>query len=130
MPEGTVAQVRNTAAMVDVGGQAGLPRRNGWTIACFALVLTSWGLLASLELADALLSADSASNSTYDPVYALYAVVMVAAPVIGLTAVTRARGRALWAWLGFVLALVMPTAHAIAIITLITLGGDPFGPAD
>ena len=47
---------------------------NVWAIACLGLVLASWSLLAFIELADAVLSADSASNSAYDPVYAIIAL--------------------------------------------------------
>jgi hypothetical protein len=70
-----------------------LTRLNVWTVLCLGLVLTTWGLLASLALADAVLSAESASNSAYDPVYTLYTVAVIAAPVIGLVAVIRTRAR-------------------------------------
>ncbi len=103
--------------------------RNVWAISCLALVITSWGLLGYLALADAILSGDTASDSSFGPVYSLLGLVTAAAPVVGMVALMEVspRRQAWLAWFAFVLALVLP---AIYTITLLSLRGGIFPSPD
>jgi hypothetical protein len=96
----------------------GAAKRNTWARGCLGLVIASWALLAYLGLADAILSEDTASDSSFTPVYALIGVVTVAAPVVGIAALAavRRRGQAWLAHLAFGLALLLPTLYTIAIL--------------
>jgi len=91
-----------------------------WAISCLGLVVTSWGLLAYLALADAILSGDTASDSSFVPVYSLLGLVTAAAPVVGMAALTevRRRGQAWLAWFAFGVALVLPAIYTITLLSL------------
>jgi FtsH-binding integral membrane protein len=112
-------EIRDTRLVV-AQDEAQPPRRNVWAVTCLGLVATSWGLLAYLALADAILSGDTASDSSFVPVYVLIGVVTAAAPFVGLeglTAVSRS-GQAWLAWVAFVLALMLPAIYTVTLILL------------
>ena len=89
------------------------------------MVITSWGLLGYLALADAVLSEDTASDSSFTPVYVLIGMVTVAALVVGVAALeaARRRGEAWLAYLVFGLALLLPAFFTIAILFVSLRGG-------
>ena len=95
-------------------------KRNTWARGCLGLVITSWALLAYLGLADAVLAEDTASDSSFTPVYVLIGVATVAAPAVGIEALAavRRRGEAWLAYLAFGLALLLPTLFTVAILAL------------
>lgn len=113
--------IGNTWLVIETRDEAlPLRRRNVWAISCLGFVITSWGLLAYLALADAILSGDTASDSAFRPVYVLLGVMTLVAPVLGIAALVamRKRGQAWLAWTAFGLALVLPAIYAIAILSL------------
>jgi hypothetical protein len=117
MPE--ALEIGNTRLVV-AQDEAQPSRRNVWAVICLGLVATSWGLLAYLALADAILSGDTASDSSFVPVYGLIGVVTAAAPLVGmegLMAVSR-RGQAWLAWVAFVFALMLPAIYTITLFSL------------
>jgi hypothetical protein len=71
-------------------------------------------------LADAILSGDTASDSSFVPVYSLLGLVTAAAPVVGMAALmaVRRRGQAWFAWFAFGLALVLPAIYTITLLSL------------
>ena len=115
----SIAQITNTRLVI-ARDDAQLPPRNVWARSCLGLVGTSWGLLAYLALADAVLSGDTASDSSFAPVYLLLVVVTLAAPAVGIVALMEVgrRGQAWLAWFAFGVALVLPAIWAVALISL------------
>jgi hypothetical protein len=95
-------------------------KRNVWARGCLGLVIASWSLLGYLTLADAILYEDTASDSSFAPVYALLGLVIVAAPVVGIAGLVAVRrhGQAWHAWPAFGLALLLPTLYTIAMLSL------------